>query len=63
MWSATVGGDGSHPNIRHDYTEWIPLSTPLGVTVDTDLMTTGAQATTLAVTDPLPTPDGSEAKA
>ena len=34
----------------------------IGVTVDTDLMTPGAQATTLSVAEPLPTPDGSEAE-
>ena len=63
LWATVGGGSIGNPNVTFDISEWIPLSPPPGVTVDTDLMTTGAQATTLAVTEPLPTPDGSEAKA
>ncbi len=53
--SAASGG------MTETYTVSIGISE--GVTVDTDLTTPGAQATTLSVTEALPTPDGSEAKA
>ena len=29
VWSSVQGGQGSNPNIRHDYAQWIPLATPV----------------------------------
>ncbi len=29
VWSTVQGGQGSNPNIRHEYAEWVPLATPV----------------------------------